>query len=299
MRYLGKRRPANQEKGSNMKIKFWGTRGSVPVPGKDTLIYGGNTTCVEVTLESGTKVILDAGTGIRALGERLLTDTEKPEVYLLMTHIHWDHVLGFPFFRPIYEPGTKIFVDGFPTCMQGLRYTFNEKPGKGLFPVGFDELKAEIRYLDKLNRGSLQIDNVLIDSIPLQHPQGAFGFRFREEKKTFVFLTDNELTRETWANRHPEDFAGFCKEADVLVHDAQYFPEEKEKYKGWGHSTYVDALSLALQANVKQLILFHHDPSRKDSDVAFSRSQCEDLARKNNSNILIKAAKEGSELSLY
>ncbi|MEA2040736.1 MAG: MBL fold metallo-hydrolase [Thermodesulfobacteriota bacterium] len=281
-----------------MKIKFWGTRGSIPVPGKDTIIYGGNTTCLEVTLESGTKVILDAGTGIRALGERLLADTEKLDIYLLMTHIHWDHVLGFPFFRPIYEPGTKILVDGFPTCMQGLRYAFNEKPGKGLFPVGFNELKAEISYLNKLNRGPLKIDNVVIDSILLQHPQGGVGFRFREEKKTFVFLTDNELTRESWADRHPEDFVGFCKDADVLVHDAQYTSEEKERLKGWGHSACADALSLALQADVKRLILFHHDPSRKDPDVAFLRSQCEDLARKNNSGIRINAAKEGSEISL-
>jgi phosphoribosyl 1,2-cyclic phosphodiesterase len=206
-----------------MNIKFWGTRGSIPVPGKDTTIYGGNTTCLEITLESGKVIIVDSGTGIRPLGEQLIGDRAKVDIHLLITHIHWDHVWGFPFFDPVYEPTSKITIDGFPTCMKGLRATFDNRMGDGFFPIKFDDLKAEIRYLDTLNHGALNIDSVVIDSVPLQHPQGGFGFRFREGKKTLVFITDNELTEEAWAGRHPNDFIEFCKDADMLIHDGKFF----------------------------------------------------------------------------
>ena len=281
-----------------MHIKFWGTRGSIPVPGKDTTIYGGNTTCLEITLESGRVIIIDAGTGIRPLGEQLIGDRAKVDIHLLITHIHWDHVWGFPFFNPVYEPTSKITIDGFPTCMKGLRATFDNKMGDGFFPIKFDDLKAEISYLDTLNHGPLKIDSVVIDSVSLQHPQGGFGFRFREGKKTLVFITDNELTEEAWAGRHPSDFIKFCKDADILIHDAQYTPEEKEKRSGWGHSDYVAALNLALESHVKRFVLFHHDPSRKDPEVVSFKNHCEDLANKKKVDIAIDAAKEGSELIL-
>ncbi|MEJ2025166.1 MAG: MBL fold metallo-hydrolase, partial [Deltaproteobacteria bacterium] len=122
-----------------MKIKFWGTRGSIAAPGKDTALYGGNTTCLELTLESGRTVIVDAGTGIRRLGEQLQALEGPVDIHLLITHIHWDHVLGFPFFGPIYDPATNIVLDGYPTCMKGLRYTFDNKMGDGFFPVRFDD----------------------------------------------------------------------------------------------------------------------------------------------------------------
>ena len=281
-----------------MNIKFWGTRGSIPVPGKDTTIYGGNTTCLEITLESGRVIIIDAGTGIRPLGEQLIGDRAKVDIHLLITHIHWDHVWGFPFFDPVYEPTSRITIDGFPTCMKGLKATFDNRMGDGFFPIKFDDLKAEIRYLDTLNHGALKIDSVVIDSVPLQHPQGGFGFRFREGEKTLVFITDNELTEEAWAGRHPNDFVEFCKDADMLIHDAQYTPEEREKRRGWGHSDYVAALNLALESHVKRFVLFHHDPSRKDPEVVSFKNHCEDLANKKKIDIAIDAAKEGSQLTL-
>ncbi len=281
-----------------MKVKFLGARGSIPVPGKDTVIYGGNTTCLEITLESGRKVIIDAGTGIRSLGDRLSASGKKVDIHLLMTHIHWDHLLGFPFFAPLYNPESKIKIDGFPTCMKGLKATFDNKMGDGFFPIKFNNLKADIQHIDILNRCPLKIDDVVIDSIPLQHPQGGFGFRFREGNKTLVFMTDNELTDEEWARVHPEDFVEFCKDADVLIHDAQYTPEEMEIRKGWGHSDYAAALRLAMKAHVKQLVLFHHDPARKDPDVVSFKANCEELARKNRADIVIDAAKEETELAV-
>lgn len=281
-----------------MNVKFWGTRGSIPVPGKDTTIYGGNTTCLEITLESGRVIIIDSGTGIRPLGEQLTNDSAKVDIHLLITHIHWDHLWGFPFFDPVYEPTSKIRIDGYPTCMKGLTATFDNKMGDGFFPIKFDDLKAEIQYLDTLSHGPLKIDSVIVDSIPLQHPQGGFGFRFREGKKTLVFITDNELTDEAWAGRRLEDYVAFCKDADVLIHDAQYTPEEREARKGWGHSDYVATLKLALKSHAKRLMLFHHDPSRKDPEVVSFKNHCEDLAKKKKVDIVIDAAKEGSEFTL-
>ena len=158
-----------------MKVKFWGTRGSIPVPGADTTMYGGNTTCVEVTPDAGKTIIIDAGTGIRALGEKLIAENNINDIYLLLTHIHWDHVLGFPFFNPIYDPSTRIFLDGHPNCLKGLKYTFDNKMGDGFFPIKFDDLRADISFIEKLDKGPLDIDGVVIDSIPLHHPQGGMG----------------------------------------------------------------------------------------------------------------------------
>jgi len=268
------------------------------VPGKDTTLYGGNTTCLEITLNSGKKVIIDSGTGIRPLGDELARDNEKVSVHLLITHIHWDHVLGFPFFSPIYDSSTEIFIDGFHTCMKGLRYTFDNKMGDGFFPIKFDDLKARIHYIDKLSRGVLEIDDTVIDSIPLQHPQGGFGFRFRENNKILAFITDNELRENAWSGRTPEAYARFFENADVLIHDSQYTPQEIDERLGWGHSDYRSTCELALKANVKKLILFHHDPSRTDPEVTDIQKQCQKLARKVNSAITIQAAKENSEIEL-
>jgi phosphoribosyl 1,2-cyclic phosphodiesterase len=278
-----------------MKITFWGTRGSTPVPGKDTIIYGGNTTCLEIDLEGGKKVIVDAGTGIRALGNKFESYGDEIELYLLITHIHWDHVFGFPFFPPIYRSSTKILVDGYSQCMKGLRYSFDNKMGDGFFPIRFEELNADIQFIDKLSNGYLEIDGAVIDTIPLHHPQGGMGFRFRERDRTLVFLTDNEL------DDHKESldrYSGFCEGADVLIHDSHYIPEEISKHRGWGHSDYLSAIDLALKAHVKKLILFHHAPERKDSDVIKMVILCQDLVKDKDTDLQIEAAKENFSFEL-
>jgi ribonuclease BN (tRNA processing enzyme) len=170
--------------------------------------------------------------------------------------------------------------------------------GDGFFPVKFDDLKAKINYLEKLSHGKLEIDGILIDRVPLQHPQGGFGFRFRQGKKTLCFITDNELRSDAPAGRTPEDYVKFCKDADILIHDAQYTPEEIDMRKGWGHSDYKATFDLASRANVKKLVLFHHDPSRTDPEVKAIKVLCDDLAGKKNSSVIIEAAKENSEIDL-
>lgn len=281
-----------------MKVKFWGTRGSIAVPGKGTTQYGGNTTCLELTLPGGQIVIIDAGTGIRPLGDKLAGEKETTDIYLLITHIHWDHILGFPFFSPIYRPSTKIHVDGHSTCMKGLRYTFDNKMGDGFFPIKFDDLKSTISFTENLVHGALDINGVLIDSIPLQHPHGGCGFRFREGGKTLVFITDNELRDDAWIGRTPSEYVKFCQGADVLIHDAQYTPQEIDDRRGWGHSDYQAAFDLAYKAEVKRLFLFHHDPSKSDPEVTAMKVMCEDLAEKRNSAMVVEGAKEGAEIEL-
>jgi phosphoribosyl 1,2-cyclic phosphodiesterase len=278
-----------------MKIKFWGTRGSIPAPGKDTIIYGGNTTCLEINLDNGKKVIIDAGTGIRSLGREFESNKEDVDIYLLVTHIHWDHIFGFPFFSPIYNPSTRILVDGHNSCIKGLRYSLDNKIGDGFFPVRFGELKAEIKFINKVSRGPLKIGGTTVESTPLRHPQGGLGFRFREDNKTFIFLTDNELDSK---EQSFSDYVAFCKAADILIHDSQYRPEEMSEHKGWGHSDYQSALDLALKAHVKKLILFHHAPERKDSDVTEITRACEALIKARNSDLKIEAARENSVLIL-
>ena len=281
-----------------MRIRFWGTRGSIAVPGEDTTMYGGNTTCLEITLQSGKKVIIDAGTGIRPLGQKLASENKKVDIHLLVTHIHWDHIIGFPFFAPIHNPSSKLLIDGYHTCMKGLRYTFDNKMGDGFFPVQFDDLRAEIKYLETLKDGKLEIDGTVVDSVPLQHPQGGLGFRFREGEKTLVFITDNELRKDAWIGRTPKEYAEFCRDADILIHDCQYTPQEIDERRGWGHSDYNAVLDLALEAEVKKLVLFHHDPTRTDAEVTAIKVLCEDRTTKRKSRMKIVAAQENSELEL-
>jgi phosphoribosyl 1,2-cyclic phosphodiesterase len=281
-----------------MKLRFWGTRGSIAAPGKNTVRYGGNTCCVEITTEVGKKIIIDAGTGIRELGEFMLEQGMEIDIHLLITHKHWDHIQGFPFFDPAYIPTTKISVDGAPGCMKGLSAIFDSKMGDGFFPIKFEDLRAEITHHDRIRKGPVEIGGVRVDSIPLHHPQGSFGFRFREKKQTLVFITDNELTEKAWPGTRPGDLIRFCKDADLLIHDAQFTPEEIDRYTGWGHSDWASAMDLAMKANARELILFHHNPSRKDDEMAIIESQCRELALKNKSDIIVHAAREGYEIQV-
>jgi len=223
---------------------------------------------------------------------------EIVDILLLITHIHWDHVQGFPFFDPIFNPSTRIDVDGFPAAMTGLQAIFDNKMGDGFFPVSFQDLKARIQYLGDLSHHPVAIDNARIDAIPLNHPQGAFGYRFQEGKKTLVFITDNELAKNAPVGKRPNDYVMFCNDADILIHDAQFTPEEIDRHRGWGHSDCASALNLAVEAHAKRLILFHHAPARKDEDVDAIIARCNHLAEANNHDIIIEAAKEGSDFTL-
>jgi phosphoribosyl 1,2-cyclic phosphodiesterase len=248
-----------------MEIRFWGTRGSIPAPGPETLEFGGNTTCLEVILSSGRRVVIDGGTGFRLLGEKLMEEKASCNFYLLLTHGHWDHLLGIPFFDPIYRETTEILVDGWPPAFQAMTRVFDSHLGDGFFPVSFEHLKARIDYINRLAHGPLDLGGVVIDAITLNHPQGGLGYRFKEKDFTMVFLTDNELLANR-GSRIPE-FVKFVQGCDLLIHDAQYLPGQLPERKGWGHSSYEEVVRLAQKAKVRNLILTHHDPSRSDIEV--------------------------------
>lgn len=281
-----------------MKVTFWGTRGSIAAPGADTVLYGGNTCCVEIRLQSGRTIIIDSGTGIRLLGDHLMETRDTVDVHLLMTHVHWDHVQGFPFFEPAYHPSTRIVVDGCPAAMRGLRVIFDRGLGDGFFPVSFENLPARFEHARVLERGSLQLDDVLIDKIPLNHPQGGFGYRLREDNKVLVFITDNELSEEARKGCRTEDYVRFCQGAHMLVHDAQFTPQEIQHRRGWGHSDFAGVVDLGIQAQVERLILFHHCPTRKDQELAQIENHCNNLIQTAGSSLEIRAAREGDELTL-
>ncbi len=274
-----------------MEIRFWGARGSIPSPGPSTLEFGGNTTCLEVVLKSGRRIVIDGGTGIRLLGEHLKTSVYTVRLHLLLTHNHWDHLLGLPFFFPIYREDSEIQIDGWPLAFQALKRVFDDHMGDGFFPVAFEQLKAHISFVNKVARSPLLFEDAHIDSIPLNHPQGCLGFRFQENGQTMVFFTDNELGLD--GGYRFQDFVKFCKGADLLIHDAQYLPEEVSWHRGWGHSTYAEAVQLALEAGVKTLLLTHHDPSRPDEQVRKIISRARQLAASSGSMLNVDGAREG------
>ncbi len=275
-----------------MEIKFWGTRGSIPAPGAQTLEFGGNTTCVEVVLANGHRVVSDGGTGLRLLGQHLMENHIPCQFHLLLTHGHWDHLLGIPFFEPIYLESTKVIVDGWPPAFQAMTRVFDSHMGDGFFPVAFDHLKANIDYLNTLANGPLDLDGVLIDSIHLNHPQGGLAFRFREGKHTMVFITDNELGAAR-GRRIPE-FVEFVRGCDLLIHDAQYLPEEILERRGWGHSAYDEVVALAQQAEVHNLLFTHHDPGRSDAGVEKIVALAREMMSSPGKPRYIDAAREGA-----
>jgi len=281
-----------------MKITFWGTRGSIAAPGRDTVVYGGNTTCVEITLSSGRTVVIDAGTGIRNLGDSLLERHSPLNMHLLITHIHWDHIMGFPFFGPLFRETSHIVVDGFRRGIEGLKRVFSSNYIDGTWPIRFEDLKAHIEPTQQARRDHFTLDDTLIGTHKLQHPQGGLGFSFREDTGTFVFLTDNELMEDAWTGTSFKEFAIFCRGADVLVHDCQYLPEEMKIRRGWGHSDIDSAARLAIESGVKKLLLFHHDPWRHDQAVSSMVARCREVLDRANSYCVVDAAQEGASLSV-
>ncbi|MBI5251718.1 MAG: MBL fold metallo-hydrolase [Desulfomonile tiedjei] len=281
-----------------MKITFWGTRGSIASPGPETVEYGGNTTCLEVNLDCGRIIVIDAGTGIRRLGDHLLRRNQHLDIYLLLTHVHWDHILGFPFFAPIFHDSSHIMLDGCRQGIEGLKRVFSSNYIDGTWPIRFEDLKARIEPSQEMRKGSIHFDDAVVEPHPIQHPQGGMGFKFIEGKRAFVFLTDNELLDNGWAGTSFKDFVRFCMAADILVHDCQYTSEEIQARRGWGHSDVESVARLAVEAEVKKLVLFHHDPWRTDEEAAALVESCAAMVHEKNPAIIVEGAREGGTMDL-
>ncbi len=278
-----------------MKITFWGTRGSIATPGKDTVKYGGNTTCIEVRLGDGSLLIFDAGTGIRKLGDKLVKNNEK-FINIFLTHPHWDHIQGFPFFAPMYMKGYKIWVHGWPTTNRKVRNAITDQMEGTYFPVDFSQLAADIDFIE-IEDLNLDYNSARMSFLRCNHPVVCHAIKIEDHGKSFVFMTDNELDMEKPLTRW-EEFVDFCQGASLLVHDAQFDERESAIRKGWGHSSYIRVLDLAREAEVAKLGLFHHDPSHSDSQVDAIVEDSQRRIKEENLGFECFGTREGQEIEI-
>ena len=259
-----------------MRIRFWGTRGSLAKPGPSTVRYGGNTSCVEVRAADGTLIILDCGTGAHDLGRSLVASGERPiRGHLLLTHTHWDHIQGFPFFAPLFIPGNEWDVYAAQGLGQRLEDTLAGQMEYEYFPVTLGQLDATIRY-HELAEGAFDLGSVQVTARYLNHPGLALGYRLEAGGVAVVYATDHEPhsrhqpevadpTQLLPVHREDQRHVEFLAGADLVIHDAQYTLEEYPSKLTWGHSPAELAVDFALAAGVKRLALFHHDPLRDDA----------------------------------
>jgi len=246
-----------------MRVTFHGVRGSVPTPGPTTVRYGGNSVCVEVRLGDGGLIVLDGGTGIRELGKRLVRDDHRAPIHLLITHGHWDHIIGLPFFGPLYRREAEIVLHPMnAVARQRLRnpVLFDEVH----FPVKFTDLPARIER-DDSEGPELRIGSARITHIELNHPGGAVGFRIDDDDgSSLCYLTDNELHPPGPVVTTPAQLARFAAGTGLLIHDAQYLAGDMPARLGWGHSVVDQVLELGRDAEARVVALHHHDPDRDD-----------------------------------
>jgi phosphoribosyl 1,2-cyclic phosphodiesterase len=278
-----------------MEIRIWGCRGALPTPGPETIRYGGNTTCVEVRPSDGSVIILDAGSGIRKLGKALMKEEGVRIIHLFLTHAHWDHLMGFPFFRPAYLERYKIHVRGGPRAKRSLRNYLRHQMEAPYFPVRFDAMKAEFDFTEG-DPQKRMIGSAEVVPIRLNHPNGSYGIKIMEAGKSFVFFTDHELDYLHGSRLDLEGYVNFCKGADLLLHDAQYTDEEYQLTRSWGHSTFSSATDFCIKAEVRRFGLFHHDPDHTDDQIDRYVSLCQERILKANSTVDCFGVQEGIEL---
>jgi len=272
-----------------MKVKFWGVRGSIPTPNIEYMKYGGNTPCIELRTENNSLFIIEAGTGIRKLGKKLLEKEYRPQggINLFISHHHWDHIQGFPFFAHALHNDHKIVIFGVHKTDYQIHTIMEGQMAFPYFPVNLDQMQARIGFME-LKKGFTQVGNGVVKTFPLNHPQGANGFRIEADGKVFAYASDTEHK----PGEIDKNIVALAREADILLYDCTYTPKEYASRKGWGHSTYEEGIKVAREAGVKIFGVFHHDPDHDDSfmDQVAREIQC----FKENSIVV----KEGMEIQL-
>lgn len=251
----------------SLTVRFWGVRGSVPAPGAHTAGVGGNTSCVEVRCGDET-IVFDAGTGLRGLGERLLARGRPVAASILFSHVHWDHIQGFPFFPPLFRPGTRLALHGKPEC-GSLESALAHQMTTPNFPVQLGAVPAELTYREFELGRPFPVGSAVVRAARLNHPDGVVAYRVEYDGRAVVFATDTEH----YPDRIDRELVSLAEGADLLIYDAQYTPEEYAgviggSRVGWGHSTWVEGVRVAREAGVGTLVLFHHDPGHDDAAVA-------------------------------
>lgn len=285
-----------------MHITFWGTRGSIAKPGRKTTRYGGNTSCVEIRSRSGALIVVDCGTGGHDLGQHLVSTGRANRGHLLISHTHWDHIQGIPFFAPLFAKGNTWDVYGPGGLSQGLRDTLAGQMEHTYFPIGLDQFAATIRYHD-LVEGSLRIDDLAITARYLNHPALTLGYRFETEGASVVYSCDHEphsgnASGEAPLNGSDQRHADFVAGADLVIHDAQYTARDFPEKAGWGHSPVEYVVRLCRDAGVGRLVLTHHDPLREDDAVDRILEEARRGLQRDGSSLEVLAAAEGLSLEV-
>jgi phosphoribosyl 1,2-cyclic phosphodiesterase len=298
-----------------MKLKIWGCRGSIPTPGKDTVRYGGNTPCVELKLDDNNLIILDSGTGIRNLGNYLMRKGESIRAYIMITHPHWDHIQGFPFFKPIFISGNEFTIVGSGARTKTLEQIVADQMDRIYFPVRLSELKASIKFL-QVGEEEFKIYDATVQTIYVNHPGFTLGYRITFNNKSIVYISDNEpFDREitpylfNWEKEVIERFDSvpgdpnqrifdFVRGTDLLIHDTTYTPEEYIEKVGWGHSHYLFTLRVAHEGQVKRLLLFHHDHMHTDNMIDEIFEHCKNEVKKRKYKFNLMVASEGMEIEI-
>ena len=288
-----------------MRLRFRGTRGSLPAPGPETVRYGGNTTCIEVRSDAGEIIILDAGTGIRELGVELM-ESSPVSCHLFISHTHWDHIQGLPFFLPLFAPGNSVTIYGppDPVAMTGIEAVLTRQMAYPHFPVREAELKADIAYETLADGQAVDLGFATVSTLLMNHPAMDFGFKVECDGKTVFFTGDHEPFYNIYEPGDPdfddyerlvrtrnEDMLDFMRGVDAFIVDAQYTDEEYARRRGWGHSSYGQALAMAGDANAGRVFLTHHDTGRTDDELDTIRDR---LRREwEGKGVAFSLAKEG------
>jgi len=260
-----------------MLITFYGVRGSIASPGPTTVKYGGNTSCVYLELDNGQILILDAGTGIRQLGRRLAATDHT--INILLSHGHWDHIQGYPFFKPIYQPERRIRVFTSAVSNHGQLCALFDQIDGASFPVNVQELPSRSECFMEHVESVLEEDDIHIRRARLNHPGGGCAYRIEEDGASCAFITDNELHPPQQGATSYDEWVEFCRGVDVLIHDAQYLESDMPHKHGWGHSLVAQVRQLAVDAEVGCLAMFHHDPDRTDAEIDFIQQENDNFFR--------------------
>ena len=276
-----------------MKIRFWGTRGSIPTPGPSTVRYGGNTACVEVRDSTGALLVLDAGTGLRELGIAMMNGGSGRafDVDLLLSHLHWDHIQGIPFFRPAYDPKSRLRIIG-PKQSRTLKDLLGMGMDDPFFPVAIDDLPVRLSIEVMTDGSDQRVGPFRVHSSTIFHPAPALAYRVEADGRSLVYATDTE---DAFSGR-PNPVIPLSADANTLIHDAQFLPSDFKAT--WGHSTVDSAIDVAVKARVGRLVLYHHDPYRSDDALDRIGRDAQRAANERRPGLEVVVAREGLELEI-
>ena len=280
----------------NIIVDFWGVRGSVPSPGPTTTRYGGNTSCVSITADDKI-LILDAGTGIRNLGSAIISKPDL-EIFVIVTHSHWDHIQGFPFFTPIYQPNRPVHM--FPTLHKKnvvLASLIDQMDGAH-FPITPDQVPSNFNFVTENPLEFLGSNGFHLEMVPMNHPGKAFGYKITIDDKVICYFTDNEIDPPYEKSIELNELTNQCRNADILIHDAQYTEDDMPLKHGWGHSLISQVTELGKSAEVKNLVYYHHDPERTDDLLDKELEKAAKTLKENGSSVQPYFAYEGLKLTL-